>query len=113
MTFTFVCQNCDDSFELDYDALSSARKGLKCEGCGKRLPPADLEEFVTSLDEVLGLVADLRKRFVVSFDVDAEDLPAAFEGGSRRGGDDDDDEEESDGDADDEVEEDDEDDDRY
>lgn len=119
MTFNFTCQNCDDTFEVDYETLASGR-GLKCEECGKRLPSADVEDLVSGLDELLGRVAALRKRFGVTFEIDTDDLPPGFEAETRRGRDEDDeeadDEEEDDeGDDDDSFDEDesDEDDDRY
>ncbi len=84
MTFTFICQSCDDSFEMDYTQLAESTKGLKCPNCGKRLPAAELDEFVGGVDEVLSQVAALRKRFVASFDVDADDLPAPYDSESKR-----------------------------
>lgn len=84
MTFTFVCQNCDDSFELDHAALAESAKGLKCPSCGKRLPSAELDELVTSIDDVLSQVAALRKRFLVTFEVDAENLPAPYDADGKR-----------------------------
>jgi hypothetical protein len=98
MTFNFHCQNCREDLEFDYDTLADSPKGIKCESCGKRLSPADLEEFVSALDELLAQVAGLRKRFLVSFDVDADDLPTTGSG--------DDDEEESEDEDDDEVDDD-------
>lgn len=102
MNITFVCQSCTDSFELDYRELSSQVKGVKCPNCGKRLPPADVDEFITSLDELFEVVVGLRRRFALSFEVDAEDLPAPFDTGRRSGStvafDDDDDEDSDEGD---------------
>lgn len=104
MTITFVCQACDDSFEFDYAHLAEETKGIKCPSCSKRLPPADVDEFVTSLDELLEQVAGLRKRFALSFEIDADDLPAPFDSDKRRAraSDDDDDDDDS-GDDDDEA----------
>jgi DNA-directed RNA polymerase subunit RPC12/RpoP len=99
MTFTFTCQNCDDTFEVDYETLGNGR-GLKCEECGKRLPAGDVEEFVTSLDELLARVGALRKRFGLTFEVDAEDLPPGFDADARRGRDEDDEEEDDEDDDD-------------
>lgn len=84
MTLSFVCQSCDESIELEYEKLLDLTKGLKCPGCGKKLSSVEVDEFVTSLDELLSQVAALRKRFVISFDVDAEDLPAPFESDRKR-----------------------------
>lgn len=94
MTLSFVCQSCDDALELEYEKLLEQTKGLKCAGCGKKLSSAELDEFVTSLDEVLSQVAALRKRFIISFDVDAEELPAPFESDRKRASSDDDDDDE-------------------
>lgn len=103
MTFTFVCQSCDDTFELEHAQLAEETRGLKCPNCGRRLPAAVLDELVSSVDELLGVVASLRKRFAVSFEVDADDLPSEFEDArrSRRGRDEDDEDEEEDEDDDD------------
>lgn len=91
MNITFVCQSCEDSFDIDYAKLSDATKGIKCPNCSKKLPPADVDELVMSLDDVLEAVATMKKRFSVSFDVDAEELPAPFNTKVRRGSDDDED----------------------
>ena len=118
MNFTFVCQNCDDSFEVDYETITGGR-GLKCEECGKRLHAGDVEELVTSLDELLGRVAAIRKRFGVTFEVDSDDLPAAFETETRRSASEDDEDEEDSSEDDDDLDDDsddedsDEEDDRY
>ena len=101
MTITLVCQSCDDSFEVDYAHLAEGTKGLKCPGCGKKLSSAETEEFVTALDEVLAQVAALRKRFAISLEIDAEDLPAPYDTDLKRaarsaGGDDEDEEAEDD-----------------
>lgn len=90
MNITFVCQSCEDSFEFEYTQLSEATKGIKCPNCSKRLPPADVDELVMSLDDVLEAVAGMKKRFAVSFDVDSDDLPAQFSANARRGVDEDD-----------------------
>lgn len=102
MIFTFVCQSCDDTFELEHAQLAEETRGLKCPNCGRRLPAADLDELVSSVDELLSLVSSLRKRFAVSFEVDADDLPGEFEDAkrNRRGRDEDDEEEEEEEDDD-------------
>lgn len=79
MTITFVCQSCEDSFDVEYGQLSEESKGLKCPNCGKKLSASETDDLVTALDEVLAQVAALRKRFVITFDVDAEDLPAPYD----------------------------------
>lgn len=79
MTLTFVCQACDDSFELEYGQLTEESRGLTCPNCGKKLPATATEDLVNALDELLGQVAAIRKRFLVSFDVDAEDLPPPWD----------------------------------
>ena len=109
MTFNFHCQNCREDLEFDYESLSENSKGLKCESCGKRLSASELEEFMGAVDELLAQLAGLRKRFLVAFDVDAEDLPEQFADGARRGDDEEDDEEadEADDDEDEDAEEDD------
>jgi DNA-directed RNA polymerase subunit RPC12/RpoP len=102
MTFTFVCQSCDDSFELEYAALTEGTKGLKCPNCSKKLPSLEVDELVTAIDDVLGQVAALRKRFAISFDVDAEDLPPPYDTDRKAAaaeGDDDDEDEDDDDDA--------------
>lgn len=110
MILTFHCRNCDDSFERDYAALVDASKGTKCDGCGKKLPAADLEELLTALDEVFAQVAALKKRFVLSFDVEGDDLPAPYDGrggGRAKARDDDDEDEEEDDEESDDVDQDD------
>jgi len=92
MTLTFTCTNCDDAFDVDYAALADNPRNVRCAGCNKKLPGPDMEEFASTLDELLGLVATLKKKAGVSFEVDSEDLPAPHDGGDK----DDDDEEESD-----------------
>lgn len=111
MTFTFVCQSCDDNFELEYSQLTEETRGLRCPNCGKRLSAADVDELTTAVDELLGVIAGLRKRFLVSFEVDAEDLPGVYEEDIRpiRGRHDDDDDIEVEEDDDDLLLEDDED----
>lgn len=120
MNLTFVCQNCDDSFEIDFGQLVEEARSVKCPNCGKRLPAADVEELTGAIEDVLHQVAALRKRFLISFDIDAEDLPAPYDSdvkkSSRRDDDDEDDEDDEDEDDDqDELDADDEDedDDRY
>lgn len=103
MNITFVCQSCEDSFDLDYAQMSEGTKGIKCPNCGKRLPPADVDEFVMSLDDVLESIASMRKRFAVSFDVDSDELPAPFNTNVRRGLDEDDDDDDLDADEDDDT----------
>jgi DNA-directed RNA polymerase subunit RPC12/RpoP len=118
MTLTFVCQSCDDSFELDYAQLVEDPKRIKCPNCGKRVPPSEMDEIATTLDELLAQVAAMRKRFAISLDIDAEDLPPPYDSDLKRAarGSDDEDEEEDDEDSDEELDEDvesDEDDDRF
>lgn len=105
MNLTFVCQSCDDAFELDYSQLIEESKGRRCPNCSKKLPAAELDELVTTLDDLLGQIAALRKRFVISFDVDAEDLPPPHDVDNKKSAaatDDDEEEEDDDDDADDE-----------
>jgi len=83
MTLTFVCQNCDESFELDYAALADGERGVRCPSCSKKLPPATVDDLLSAIDDVLGQVAGLRKRFLVSFEVDPEDLPPPYDGEKR------------------------------
>jgi DNA-directed RNA polymerase subunit RPC12/RpoP len=95
MTITFVCQSCEDSFDVEYSQLSEESKGLKCPNCGKKLSASETDDFVTALDEVLAQVAALRKRFVITFDVDGEDLPPPYDADMKkavRGDDEDEDE---------------------
>ena len=95
MNLTFVCQSCDDSFEVDFTRLTEDAKGLKCPNCGKKLSPAETDDLISSLDEVLAQVAGLRKRFAISFDVDSDDLPPPYDSEIKRaarGHDEDDDE---------------------
>lgn len=99
MTFTFACQSCDDSFDIDYTLISEDPKSVKCPNCGKKLSASEAEDFIGAVDEVLNQVASLRKRFAIQFEVDAEDLPGAFESDAKRaarGRDEDEDEEETD-----------------
>lgn len=103
MTFTFVCQSCDDSFEFEHAQLAEETRGLKCPNCGRRLPAADLDELVSTVDELLGVVATMRKRFAVSFEVDADDLPGDFEQDAKRTGRGRDEDEEEEEDEDDDV----------
>jgi len=100
MNITFVCQSCDDSFEINFVALAEETKGLKCPNCGKKLSLSETEEFVTALDEVLAQVAAIRKRFAVSLEIDAEDLPPPYDVDIKRAARDDEDDEESDDDED-------------
>lgn len=112
MNLTFVCQNCDDSFEIDFGQLVEEARSVKCPNCGKRLPAADVEELTGAIEDVLHQVAALRKRFLISFDIDAEDLPAPYDSDTKktaRSDDEDDDDEEVDEDDEDELDEDDED----
>lgn len=109
MNLTFVCQNCDDSFELDFPAFVEDPKAVRCPNCSKKMPAAEMDELATTLDDLLGQIAALRKRVLVSFDVDAEDLPPPYDEGGTHDDDDEEDDEEDLAD-DDDI---DEDDDRY
>jgi predicted Zn finger-like uncharacterized protein len=103
MNLTFVCQSCEDSFDVDLSRLTEDAKGLKCPNCGKKLTPAETDDLATAIDEVLSQVAGLRKRFLISFAVDAEDLPPPYESEGKRaarGHGEDDEEETDDEDAD-------------
>jgi predicted Zn finger-like uncharacterized protein len=86
MNLTFVCQNCEDSFEVDLAHLSEDGKGVKCPSCGKKLTASETDDLATAVDEVLSQVAALRKRFVVSFDVDGEDLPPPYDADAKHAG---------------------------
>jgi hypothetical protein len=116
MNLTFVCQNCDDSFELDFNAFVEDPKGQRCPNCNKKFPAAEMDELATTLDDLLGQVAALRKRVLVSFDVDAEDLPPPYDVDGKKAASSGDDEDEDEDEGDDDVLGDDEpadDDDRY
>lgn len=78
MNLTFICQSCESDFRYSYEQLSDRVGDLKCPECRKRLSSTALEEFTDALDDLLAVVASLRSRFAISFDVDAEELPAAF-----------------------------------
>ena len=103
MDITFHCTNCDDSFDRDYSALVEAAKGIKCDSCGKRLAAGDLEEALTAIDEVLAQVAALRKKFLLSFTVEGDDLPPPYsvKGRGKARADEDEDEDDEDDDDDD------------
>ena len=104
MDITFQCTQCEDSFDRDYAALVEAGKGIKCDGCGKRLSAGDLEEVLTAIDEALAQVAPPRKKFLLSFSIEGDDLPPPYDGkgrGKARAADDEDDEDEDDVDLDD------------
>lgn len=93
MTLTFVCQACDDSFEADVNRLSETSKGVKCPNCGKKLSAAETDDLATTVDDLLSQVAALKKRFAISFEVDADDLPPPYDTdvkAARAGSDDDD-----------------------
>ena len=101
MIFTIVCQACDESWELEYSQLAEGTRGVRCPGCSKRVPANEVDEIVSSLDELLEQVAALRKRFALSFEVDADDLPPPFDTDRRRAkGEDAEEETEEDEDAD-------------
>lgn len=98
MNLTFVCQNCDDSFELDFTAFVEDSKKLRCPNCSKKFPAAEMDELATTLDDLLSQVSALRKRVLISFDVDADELPPPYDLDGKRAaaGTDDDDEDEAD-----------------
>lgn len=99
MNITFVCQSCEDSFDVDYASLTEEAKGLKCPNCSKKLSASETDDLVTAIDELLGQVAALRKRFSINLEIDAEDLPPPYDSDTKkaiRGDDDDEDEEDVD-----------------
>lgn len=98
MTIDFICQQCEGSFELEFSELLDGG-ALECPNCGQTSSERSAEEFANALDELLARSAKLRSRFVVSFAIDADELPPPY------------DDEDMDDDFDDEDEEDDEDDD--
>jgi DNA-directed RNA polymerase subunit RPC12/RpoP len=103
MTLTFVCQACDDSFEADVNRLSEDSKGVKCPNCGKKLSASETDDLATTVDDLFTQVAALKKRFAISFEVDAEDLPPPYDAelkGAARGADEDEDDDELDEDDD-------------
>jgi len=103
MTIDLNCQQCDASFELDVTDILEGEP-LACPNCGQKAPRKSVEELGNALDELLGRVAELRPRFLVSFSVESDDLPPPYDEESGT-----EDEEEDEGSLEDEDEDDDED----
>ncbi len=95
MTLDLTCQACDTSFELDVSELLDEPR-IQCPSCDARAPVPMAEGLSNALDDLLGQVARVRKKFQVLFEVDGEDLPPPYDREAARAPAEDTDEEEPD-----------------
>ncbi len=99
MTVDFICQRCDGSFELDFGDMLEGEP-IECPNCDQKASKKASEELATSLEELMGKVAELRGKFEISLTVESDDLPAKFD--EPAAGDEDEEEEEDEDEDDDE-----------
>jgi len=78
MTIDLTCQACDTSFEVDVTELVDEPR-IQCPSCNVRAPASLSEGLASALDEVLGHVARLRRKFQLFLEVDSDDMPSAYE----------------------------------
>jgi hypothetical protein len=83
MTLDLTCQACDASFELDLAELLDEPR-IQCPSCDARTSTAVAEGLSSALDELLGQVARMRRRFQAVLEVDSEDLPPPYDRGRMR-----------------------------
>lgn len=102
MTIDFTCQKCEGSFELDAADLIEGTEKLICPHCDTKAAASMVDDFTAALTEMRVQVANLAKKFQVSFTIETEDVEEEIE---------EDDEEEASDEDDDELDFDDEDDD--
>jgi hypothetical protein len=79
MQIDFQCVKCEESFSLDFSDVSNDAALLRCPGCGARALDEQVELVVTSLEELFGAIAALRRKFTAVVEINSEDLPPPYD----------------------------------
>ncbi len=79
MQLDFQCVKCEESFSLDFSDISNDSALLRCPGCGARAPDEQIELIVSSLEELFGAIAALRRKFTAVVEINSEDLPPPYD----------------------------------
>jgi hypothetical protein len=83
MTFDATCHACDATFEVELSDLLEDST-LECPSCEARASKAAVDGVTGVLDDLFTQLAVLNRKFTLSFEVDAGDLPAGYEREGRR-----------------------------
>jgi len=83
MTFDATCHACDATFEVELSDLLEDST-LECPSCEARASKAAVDGVTGVLDDLFTQLAVLNRKFTLSFEVDAADLPAGYEREGRR-----------------------------
>lgn len=83
MTFDATCHACDATFEVELSDLLEDST-LECPSCEARASKAAVDGVTGVLDDLFTQLAVLNRKFTLSFEVDAADLPAGYEREGKR-----------------------------
>lgn len=78
MTLDFTCKRCDAVFEAEYGDMLQGEK-VQCPNCDTKAPPKTIEEVLTSLDELMAAMAELRSSFHLSVTLESDELPPPYD----------------------------------
>ena len=87
MQLELQCQKCDESFDVEAADLATDPE-LRCPGCGAKATVEQAEKLGAAFEDLFAAVASLRRKFIITGELDSEELPAAYDdpdGPARRG----------------------------